>query len=314
MTLNTGKRLMAKCRMLYQENEDLGKMITSGRLAKLESDLALQKSLTEEMKRGQSEMDDLVQELDEDVEGMQSTIFFLQQQLREKITSNIANSSSSQSSELLVNISELCAQCRAAQEKKQKLNQTSHANSSEDKVVKMEVENSIDEENSRTLDSSNSSDNERTFLNGESDMYSPDREQMEQAKLVDKRTRVTRLSLVSKQPTQVNLNAESTSSENNLGLSVLTTQCNILDGSNNSKRKTIASSLLTADGNDKASDEESPESDNMVKPSTKRTKLNSGNRSVNNVGQLQTSVEEARTAGPTVPTSSRNRNGAVDHS
>lgn len=30
---------MAKCRMLYQENEDLGKMITSGKLAKLESDL-----------------------------------------------------------------------------------------------------------------------------------------------------------------------------------------------------------------------------------------------------------------------------------
>jgi len=51
---NTGKRLMAKCRMLYQENEDLGKMISSGRLAKLESDLALQKSLTEEMKKSQS--------------------------------------------------------------------------------------------------------------------------------------------------------------------------------------------------------------------------------------------------------------------
>lgn len=54
MNSNTGKRLMAKCRMLYQENEDLGKMITSGRLAKLESDLALQKSLTEEMKKAQS--------------------------------------------------------------------------------------------------------------------------------------------------------------------------------------------------------------------------------------------------------------------
>ncbi len=47
---------MAKCRMLYQENEDLGKMIASGRLAKLESDLALQKSLTEEMKKSQSGM------------------------------------------------------------------------------------------------------------------------------------------------------------------------------------------------------------------------------------------------------------------
>ena len=51
---NTGKRLMAKCRLLYQENEELGKMIASGRLAKLESDLALQRNLTEEMKKSQS--------------------------------------------------------------------------------------------------------------------------------------------------------------------------------------------------------------------------------------------------------------------
>ena len=79
----TGKRLMAKCRQLYQENEDLGKMIASGRLAKLEGKLALQKNLTEEMKKNQLEMDEFMAELDEDVEGMQSTIYYLQQQLRE---------------------------------------------------------------------------------------------------------------------------------------------------------------------------------------------------------------------------------------
>merc|ERR1711899_701126 len=79
----TGKRLMAKCRQLLQENEDLGKMISSGRLAKLEGELAMQKNMCEEMKKGQMEMDDFVQELDEDVEGMQSTIYFLQQQLKE---------------------------------------------------------------------------------------------------------------------------------------------------------------------------------------------------------------------------------------
>lgn len=79
----TGKRLMAKCRQLLQENEDLGKMISSGRLAKLEGELAMQKALCEEMKKNQVEMDDFVQELDEDVEGMQSTIYFLQQQLKE---------------------------------------------------------------------------------------------------------------------------------------------------------------------------------------------------------------------------------------
>lgn len=80
---NTGKRLMSKCRLLYQENEELGKIISSGRMAKLEGDLALQKSFSEEMKKSQSELDEFLLELDEDVEGMQSTIYYLQQQLRE---------------------------------------------------------------------------------------------------------------------------------------------------------------------------------------------------------------------------------------
>lgn len=79
----TGKRLMAKCRQLLQENEDLGKAISSGRLAKLENELAMQKALCAEMKKNQEEMDDFVQELDTDMEGMQSTIYFLQQQLKE---------------------------------------------------------------------------------------------------------------------------------------------------------------------------------------------------------------------------------------
>ena len=79
----TGKRLMAKCRQLLQENEDIGKMISSGRLAKLEGELSMQKALCEEMKKNQLEMDEFVQELDVDVEGMQSTIYFLQQQLKE---------------------------------------------------------------------------------------------------------------------------------------------------------------------------------------------------------------------------------------
>lgn len=79
---NTGKRLMAKCRQLYQENEELGKMTSSGRLAKLEGELALQKSFSEEVKKSQMELDEFVQDLDEDVEGMQSTIYYLQQELR----------------------------------------------------------------------------------------------------------------------------------------------------------------------------------------------------------------------------------------
>ncbi|ERL85432.1 pre-mRNA-splicing regulator female-lethal(2)D [Dendroctonus ponderosae] len=79
---NTGKRLMAKCRLLYQENEELGKLTSSGRIAKLESDLALQKSFSEEVRQSQNELDSFLADLDEDVEGMQSTILFLQTELK----------------------------------------------------------------------------------------------------------------------------------------------------------------------------------------------------------------------------------------
>lgn len=79
---NTGKRLMAKCRLLYQENEDLGKIVSNGRMAKLESDLALHKNLCEDFKKSQSEVESIIQDLDVDVEGLTSTIIFLQQKLK----------------------------------------------------------------------------------------------------------------------------------------------------------------------------------------------------------------------------------------
>ena len=45
---------MAKCRMLLQENEELGKIISSGRTAKLEGEIALEKTLVGEMKKSQA--------------------------------------------------------------------------------------------------------------------------------------------------------------------------------------------------------------------------------------------------------------------
>jgi len=45
---------MAKCSLLYQENEELGKVVNSGRVAKLEGELALQKNFAEEVKKSQS--------------------------------------------------------------------------------------------------------------------------------------------------------------------------------------------------------------------------------------------------------------------
>jgi pre-mRNA-splicing regulator WTAP len=43
-----GKRLMAKCRKLIQENEELGKMISSGNIANLECDVTYHKRLLNE--------------------------------------------------------------------------------------------------------------------------------------------------------------------------------------------------------------------------------------------------------------------------
>ena len=44
---------MAKCRMLLQENEELGKTVSSGRIAKLEGDIALKNKLILEMKKSE---------------------------------------------------------------------------------------------------------------------------------------------------------------------------------------------------------------------------------------------------------------------
>lgn len=79
----TGKRLMAKCRLLHNENEELGKEMSTGWVAQLTGNLALQKKFSEEMKKSQSELDEFLLELEEEVEGMQNTIYYLQQQLKE---------------------------------------------------------------------------------------------------------------------------------------------------------------------------------------------------------------------------------------
>lgn len=45
---------MARCRTLFKENEELGKQISQGRIAKLEGEIALEKKLVEEMKVAQN--------------------------------------------------------------------------------------------------------------------------------------------------------------------------------------------------------------------------------------------------------------------
>lgn len=88
---NTGKRLMAKCRLLYQENEELGKVISNGKLAKLETELALQKNLNDDLKRSHSEFEGIIQDFDIDMEGLTSTIINLQQKLKAADEKNLKN-------------------------------------------------------------------------------------------------------------------------------------------------------------------------------------------------------------------------------
>ena len=49
----TGKKLMAKCCMLIQENQELGRQLSQGRVAQLEAELALQKKYSDELKGSQ---------------------------------------------------------------------------------------------------------------------------------------------------------------------------------------------------------------------------------------------------------------------
>ena len=49
----TGKKLMAKCRSLMQENQELGKQISQGRVAQLEAEVALQRKFNDEIKASQ---------------------------------------------------------------------------------------------------------------------------------------------------------------------------------------------------------------------------------------------------------------------
>jgi len=47
----TGKKLLAKCRLLQDENEEFGVQLSEERVHKLENEIALQRELTEELKK-----------------------------------------------------------------------------------------------------------------------------------------------------------------------------------------------------------------------------------------------------------------------
>ena len=105
-----GKRLILKCRKLLQENEELGKLISSDNLAKLEADLAYHKALlTEACENEQSkpassqsigtafqidsntlisDLNSFVGEMDMEMDAMQTTIVQLQEIIRSKMAAD----------------------------------------------------------------------------------------------------------------------------------------------------------------------------------------------------------------------------------
>ena len=56
----TGKRLVAKCHSLMMENEEIGRMLSSGFISKLEGELALEKQLVRISKRAEESLYGLI--------------------------------------------------------------------------------------------------------------------------------------------------------------------------------------------------------------------------------------------------------------
>ncbi|KAI8809565.1 hypothetical protein BJ742DRAFT_228287 [Cladochytrium replicatum] len=78
----TGKRLIAKIRALQTENEELGRLLSRGRTEQLTVEVVLHRKMVEQLKHTLQEANQLVVELDQEAETMQSTIFNLQARLK----------------------------------------------------------------------------------------------------------------------------------------------------------------------------------------------------------------------------------------
>ncbi|MCO5590845.1 hypothetical protein L7F22_044820 [Adiantum nelumboides] len=79
-----GKMLMAKCRTLQEENEEIGREASEGKIHELGTKLAMQKSLNTELKRGYQELYEYVEEVSEEAERSHELVNILQRQLERK--------------------------------------------------------------------------------------------------------------------------------------------------------------------------------------------------------------------------------------
>ncbi|TPX37455.1 hypothetical protein SmJEL517_g00586 [Synchytrium microbalum] len=72
-----GRKLIAKCKALQGENEELGRQLAFGRVEQLQVALALEKRANGELKKSLEESDLLLASLDAEMEGMQDSILGL---------------------------------------------------------------------------------------------------------------------------------------------------------------------------------------------------------------------------------------------
>eukprot|EP01105_Mastigella_eilhardi_P019881 TRINITY_DN4698_c0_g1_i2.p1 TRINITY_DN4698_c0_g1~~TRINITY_DN4698_c0_g1_i2.p1 ORF type:complete len:271 (+),score=80.28 TRINITY_DN4698_c0_g1_i2:30-815(+) len=73
----TTRKLIARCKALQDENEELGKQVAEGHVAQLEQALALRKKVAEEYQKSISEYDALIRQTDEEADALQSTVWAL---------------------------------------------------------------------------------------------------------------------------------------------------------------------------------------------------------------------------------------------
>ncbi|KAK9813270.1 hypothetical protein WJX72_011713 [[Myrmecia] bisecta] len=78
-----GRMLMAKCRALQDENEEMGRELSEGKVHALERQVALAKGYVEDMRKNYVELEDHCHIMDEEAEELQQQVFALKRQIRE---------------------------------------------------------------------------------------------------------------------------------------------------------------------------------------------------------------------------------------
>jgi len=70
----TGKQLMSKCRLLYEENEEFGLQVSEGRIHQLQCEVALNQEYAKELRESLDESNLLVMQLDQEIETLEEEL------------------------------------------------------------------------------------------------------------------------------------------------------------------------------------------------------------------------------------------------